>query len=33
MGAYGRPRFAELILGGATRAVLRNGNTAILMSH
>jgi nucleotide-binding universal stress UspA family protein len=33
MGAYGRPRFAELILGGATRAVLRNGNTAVLMSH
>jgi nucleotide-binding universal stress UspA family protein len=33
MGAYGRPRFAELILGGATRAVLRNGSTAILMSH
>lgn len=33
MGAYGRPRFAELILGGATRAVLRNGSTPVLMSH
>jgi nucleotide-binding universal stress UspA family protein len=33
MGAYGRPRFAELILGGATRAVLRNGSIPILMSH
>ena len=33
MGAYGRPRMAELILGGATRAVLRNGSIAVLMSH
>jgi nucleotide-binding universal stress UspA family protein len=33
MGAYGRPRFAELILGGATRAMLRNGSVPVLMSH
>ena len=33
MGAYGRPRFAELVLGGATRAVLRGAGMAVLMSH
>lgn len=33
MGAYGRPRFAELVLGGATRAVLANAGIAVLMSH
>jgi nucleotide-binding universal stress UspA family protein len=33
MGAYGRPRITELILGGATRAVLRSGSMAVLMSH
>lgn len=33
MGAYGRPRFAELVLGGATRAILRNAGVAVLMSH
>jgi nucleotide-binding universal stress UspA family protein len=33
MGAYGRPRFAELVLGGATRAVLRGAGVAVLMSH
>ena len=33
MGAYGRPRFAELVLGGATRAILRSAGVAILMSH
>ncbi len=33
MGAYGRPRFAELVLGGATRAVLRGAGIAVLMSH
>ena len=33
MGAYGRPRFAELVLGGATRAVLRSAGVAVLMSH
>lgn len=33
MGAYGRPRFAELILGGATRAVLAAAAVAVLMSH
>lgn len=33
MGAYGRPRLAEMILGGATRAVLRKMTTCVLMSH
>jgi nucleotide-binding universal stress UspA family protein len=33
MGAYGRSRMTELILGGATRAVLRSGSIAVLMSH
>jgi nucleotide-binding universal stress UspA family protein len=33
MGAYGRPRFAELVLGGATRAVLANAGITVLMSH
>jgi len=33
MGAYGRPRFAELVLGGATRSVLRKAGIAVLMSH
>ena len=33
MGAYGRPRFAELVLGGATRAILGNAAVAVLMSH
>jgi len=33
MGAYGRPRFTELVLGGATRAVLRGSAVAVLMSH
>jgi nucleotide-binding universal stress UspA family protein len=33
MGAYGRPRFAELILGGATRAILRRAAVPVLMSH
>jgi nucleotide-binding universal stress UspA family protein len=33
MGAYGRPRFAELVLGGATRAILRKASVAVLMSH
>jgi nucleotide-binding universal stress UspA family protein len=33
MGAYGRPRFAELVLGGATRAILRKAGIPVLMSH
>jgi nucleotide-binding universal stress UspA family protein len=33
MGAYGRPRFAELVLGGATRAILRRAAMPVLMSH
>jgi len=33
MGAYGRPRFAEFVLGGATRAVLSKAGVCVLMSH
>jgi len=33
MGAYGRPRFAEFVLGGATRAVLAKAGMSVLMSH
>lgn len=33
MGAYGHWRFRELVLGGATRHVLRNTNVPVLMSH
>lgn len=33
MGAYGRPRFAELVLGGATRAILAGAGMPVLMSH
>lgn len=33
MGAYGRARFAEFVLGGATRAVLSRAGTCVLMSH
>ncbi|MGE0356644.1 MAG: universal stress protein [Burkholderiales bacterium] len=33
MGAYGRPRFAELVLGGTTRTVLREARIPVLMSH
>jgi len=33
MGAYGQPRFRELILGGATRLVLAQMTLPVLMSH
>ncbi|HEY5789685.1 MAG TPA: universal stress protein [Gammaproteobacteria bacterium] len=33
MGAYGQPRFRELVLGGATRTVLRQMTLPVLMSH
>ena len=33
MGAYGRSRVREFILGGATEHVLRHLNTAVLLSH
>lgn len=33
MGAYGRPRWREIVLGGATRHVLSHMTLPILMSH
>ena len=33
MGAYGQPRFRELVLGGATRQILRQMTVPVLMSH
>jgi nucleotide-binding universal stress UspA family protein len=33
LGAYGHNRFAEFILGGATRYMVRNLNLPVLMSH
>jgi nucleotide-binding universal stress UspA family protein len=33
MGAYGRSRFREMILGGATRHILRHMIMPVLMSH
>ncbi|MGE5547657.1 MAG: universal stress protein [Solirubrobacterales bacterium] len=33
MGAYGRSRLSELVLGGATRHLLRNMTVPVLMSH
>jgi nucleotide-binding universal stress UspA family protein len=33
MGAYGHSRMAELILGGATRTVLKSMTVPVLMSH
>jgi len=33
MGAFARPRVAEMILGGATNRVLRDMRTCVLMSH
>jgi nucleotide-binding universal stress UspA family protein len=33
MGAYGHSRFRELLLGGATRGMLRNSEIPLLMSH
>jgi len=33
MGAYGRSRFSELVLGGATRTILESMTVPVLMSH
>lgn len=33
MGAYGRSRLRELVLGGATRHILRHMTVPVLMSH
>jgi nucleotide-binding universal stress UspA family protein len=33
MGGYGHSRFREVLLGGATRTVLRSMTTPVLMSH
>ena len=33
MGAYGRSRFRELVLGGVTRHLLNNMTVPVLMSH
>jgi nucleotide-binding universal stress UspA family protein len=33
MGAYGRSRFREFILGGATRTILQSMTVPVLMSH
>jgi len=33
MGAYGQPRFRQLILGGATRTILQQMTLPVLMSH
>jgi nucleotide-binding universal stress UspA family protein len=33
MGAYGRSRLRELILGGATHSIFRHMTAPVLMSH
>jgi len=33
MGAYGHSRFRELLLGGATRSLLKTMTVPALMSH
>jgi nucleotide-binding universal stress UspA family protein len=33
MGAYGHSRARELLLGGATRSLLRSMTLPVLMSH
>lgn len=33
MGAYGRPRVSELVLGGVTRHILEHMTVPVLMSH
>lgn len=33
MGAYGHPRWNEIVLGGATRSLLRSMTLPVLMSH
>jgi len=33
MGAYGHARWRELVMGGATRTILRSMTVPVLMSH
>jgi len=33
MGAYGHSRVREIVLGGATRTILRSMTVPVLMSH
>jgi nucleotide-binding universal stress UspA family protein len=33
MGAWGRPRWSERLLGGATRTLLLRANLPVLMAH
>jgi nucleotide-binding universal stress UspA family protein len=33
MGGYGHPRLREMVLGGATRSMLRTMTVPVLMSH
>lgn len=33
MGAYGHSRFREMVLGGATRGILRDADVPVLMAH
>jgi nucleotide-binding universal stress UspA family protein len=33
MGAYGRPRLSELVLGGVTRHVLAASPVPVMLSH
>jgi nucleotide-binding universal stress UspA family protein len=33
MGAYGHSRVREMLLGGATRSVLRSMTVPVMMSH
>jgi nucleotide-binding universal stress UspA family protein len=33
MGAYGHPRWRELVMGGATRTILKSMTVPVLMSH
>jgi nucleotide-binding universal stress UspA family protein len=33
MGAYGHPRWAQRVLGGATRGILDSMTVPVLMSH
>jgi nucleotide-binding universal stress UspA family protein len=33
MGAYGHARWQELVMGGATRTILKSMTVPVLMSH
>jgi nucleotide-binding universal stress UspA family protein len=33
MGAYGHARWQELVMGGATREILKSMKVPVLMSH